>query len=441
MRAPLVVGIAAIGVCLASPVAAQAPGAVADWPVRPYGGIYGGNPANSAGLRHSFDTTFQIGGGYERNKGSEGLDVGFGDPLNSLEGPFAGLGATLGYAWRGRRFSFGASGSTRNRYQQEMGDTLNIGQSGGVGFNATLGPRTEIRAQQTAATTPLFSINSFPVLGNPGLGQAAPPSADMALASRGAQFYGTTAGVTRGFGSRSSLALDYRLDDSRYTDVIQNLRSHALIVRNDYRLSPSRSVAPLYTFRDMTYGDGQVPPIQTHDVGAGFDQQWVHSRSRRTTLRVNAGATLVDTLGEQIVRPVGAIELSSMVGQSWTFRANYTRGIQAIPGLADATDATGFGASADGLLTERLDLVALVGVARGEVGFGTAPAAYESFNASVRLGAGITRTLAAFSEVFYYWYDDTAGTVVPGVSGRLDRYGVRAGLSVWVPIVRRRQQS
>ena len=56
----------------------------------------------------------------------------------------------------------------------------------------------------------------------------------------------------------------------------------------------------------------------------------------------------------------------------------------------------------------------------------------------MRLRVGLSRSLAVYSQYLYYFYDFSQDAVLPaGVPHGLERSGFRAGLTVWVPALRR----
>jgi hypothetical protein len=61
---------------------------------------------------------------------------------------------------------------------------------------------------------------------------------------------------------------------------------------------------------------------------------------------------------------------------------------------------------------------------------------FDTYSGSARLQVGIARNLAAFGEYVYYHYRFDKQIVLPqGAPNGLDRHGVRAGISLTVPIL------
>ena len=119
-----------------------------------------------------------------------------------------------------RSLAVGANASSQTRYYSDLGDFLDGIHAGGVGFEASLGSRTRIQAQQTIGFSPLFAVNPFPVLGTPDLGASVPPNADLTLAQRDSRLLGTTAGFSHVLDGRSSLGAGYGYSSSAYSGEI-----------------------------------------------------------------------------------------------------------------------------------------------------------------------------------------------------------------------------
>jgi hypothetical protein len=421
---------------------AQVPESPSDMPARPYRGLFGGNPANRAGVQRSLEAALSFNGGDERNERRESEAI-TGDIGETLGGRYAGFDGALTFSIRGRRVSFGASASSDLRYQQELARLLSLGHTGAVGFSATVRRRTRIQAQQSMTSTPLFSLNPFPDLAPLELGQAVAPSADLSIARRDGLTYVTTAGVSRDVGARSSLGVAYVLDRTRFSyEDIEDLRSQSLTANATYQIARSQLLVATYELRDAQYElDATVSPVRVHRIDVDLSKRWTHSRTRETRLAFSAGSARVESEGQAFLRPIGSVQFSSMVGRSWTLRADYQREVNAIPGLADLTNADALGVGIDGLLSDRVDMTFQGGVSRGDVGFSDVSGGFETFTGNLRVGVAASRRLGLFVELFYYDYDATQGAFLPGVQGRFVRYGVRSGLNLWVPIVRQRSQS
>ena len=63
---------------------------------------------------------------------------------------------------------------------------------------------------------------------------------------------------------------------------------------------------------------------------------------------------------------------------------------------------------------------------------------FDTYTGDVRLRYALTRTFAAYVEYLYYFYDSRGSVpIAPGIPAGLERNGVRAGLTLRVPALRR----
>jgi hypothetical protein len=441
MKSGRVLAAAFAATCVAAPsiVRAQVPQPSSELLPRPYSGLYGGNEANTAGVSHLFDATLSLWGGNDDNT----VRQPFSDPTQSIGGPYSAGAAAFSYAWRGQNLAIGANATSQSRYYADVSDFLAGIHAGGVGFEASLGSKTRIQAQQSIAFSPLFAVNPFPVLGTPDLGEIEPPNADYTLAQRDSLLVDTTAGFSRVLDGRTSVGAGYVYSSSTFSGNVTDLRSHSAVATLDRRVGRNTLLGARYTFQNAEYElNGAPEPVRTHQVAMAFGQQWVHSRTRRSTVQASLGAVVINDSLQQ-TRPVGSVQFTSMIGQSWDLMGSYERGTQLTAGLTDVTyvDTLGFGVR--GLLTRRIDVGLSASYASGEVGFDELRNSYTAYTAVARVGFAMHRSIALFGEAFYYSdsynLGPDPGTVGPGQDR--ERTGFRAGLSWWVPIVRERRPS
>jgi hypothetical protein len=90
-----------------------------------------------------------------------------------------------------------------------------------------------------------------------------------------------------------------------------------------------------------------------------------------------------------------------------------------------------------GLLSRRVDLGFNAGYSRGASVLNTA-SPFDTYTASVRSRIAATETIALQLEYLYYFYDFQEGSLLaPGLPPRLERNGIRAGVTFWIPALGR----
>ena len=63
---------------------------------------------------------------------------------------------------------------------------------------------------------------------------------------------------------------------------------------------------------------------------------------------------------------------------------------------------------------------------------------YDTYTGNVRTRYAFTQKVAATLEYVYYFYDFGGSPLLaPGQPTRLERNGIRGGIAIWVPMIRR----
>jgi hypothetical protein len=161
---------------------------------------------------------------------------------------------------------------------------------------------------------------------------------------------------------------------------------------------------------------------------------------------VNVGMSGADyprtTLGltgfQRQYRLVGEGSFSYPVTQTWIATAIIRRGLEYESNLPTPVVNNGIRLSAAGLLTNRVDIVATASYATGESVLSQNALVYDTYEGDVTVRYAMSRTLAVFGEYLYYYYDiQNGGLLLAGMPRGLRRHGVRVGLTLWMPTLRR----
>ena len=100
--------------------------------------------------------------------------------------------------------------------------------------------------------------------------------------------------------------------------------------------------------------------------------------------------------------------------------------------------ADGATAQVSGQLSRRVDLLVLGGLSKGESALRFDQMRVNSYTGDVRLRFLVTRTLSTFAEYLYYFYDFSGNiSFAPNLVSRVERNGVRVGVTVWLSARRR----
>jgi hypothetical protein len=223
------------------------------------------------------------------------------------------------------------------------------------------------------------------------------------------------------------------------------------LTAREFRTTLSRSagrhssVHGSYRYRAGEFGGTATGSSTVHGIEFGVAHSRVLSASRRADLRIGLGLSTNDAPIDGLGAPVGGrfyqvladATLSYQLGRSWQANVAYKRGLEFVPQLREPVFVGGFTTSVGGLLTRRVDLLASASYAKGDSAL-YSQSSFDTYTGSVRSRAAITRSLAVYLEYLYYFYDFGGNSLIaPGLSPRLERNGIRAGLTLWVPVFRR----
>ena len=104
-----------------------------------------------------------------------------------------------------------------------------------------------------------------------------------------------------------------------------------------------------------------------------------------------------------------------------------------MPVFADGTTV-----SLAGMLSRRVDILVSAGYSSGESLVNRDGLLFDTYTGNLRLRYAMTRSLATTVEYLYYYYE-FLGTMrlAEGIPQGVERNGVRAGLTLWMPALRR----
>jgi hypothetical protein len=358
--------------------------------------------------------------------------------------------ASATYALRGKNYDLGANASSVVRHYAEIGDTRSAGHSAGLGLTSRLPGDTTVFVNQSAAYSPTYLYGLFPTGAVVEPGDPGTTAPDYSISDFESYNYTSVATVRHEFTRRSSFTAfgDYIYTDRlRETARWQDISAYSVRGRYSHNFARSTVVSAQMRYRNGQYGyaaDGS-----TTEVGAdfGFEHIRTLSSTRRAAFRLSVGASGADipqvtSTGQNILNrqylAVGEVGFEYQFNRTWTGRANWRRGLEYIVDLPTPVTADGIGIGVDGLLSRRLDVLVNAGFSSGESLLNRNGLQFDTYTGNLRMRYALTRTWATYVEYLYYYYDFRQPTLLmPGIPAGLERNGVRAGLTLWVPALRR----
>lgn len=353
------------------------------------------------------------------------------------------------YQWQGRRVQVGASGQSALRYYGEIQEVHSMSHSAGAGFSAALTPRTTVMLNGSAAYSPSYLYGLFPTSAPVEPGDAIPAAPDYNVNAQASYAYGGTAGLTHQYSLRDSVSVtgtfaytDYLSESELYHDL-SNYGVEAAYSRS---LSRHKTLRVSYQHRRGEFGYVFVGQSVENGINVGLQFARPISATRQAQFAFNLGTTLVDLPASTLpggvsgrqYRATGGATVSYDLARTWQVNGSYRRGIDYVPALRDPVFMNGFSVGLAGLLSRRTDLSASVGYSTGASALTQRASAYDTYTGTVQVRYALGRTWAIYTEYLYYFYDfGNAGGLLRGVPSTLKRNGVRAGVTLWLPVIGR----
>jgi hypothetical protein len=429
---------------LAGSVPAWAQGKGSDRPFK--GALFQGN--RSVNSTQSLEISLSLLEAYD-----DDVFAGVGSTVSptsrGVGGYFTALQPGLDYKRAGRRLSVGISGASAFRYYPELQDVRSVSHTMGAGFSTQLGRRTTLALNQSAAYSPSYLFGLFPGVTTPEPGDAITAAPDFAANNVESYAYGTSASLSRSFSTRVSTAFtgDYRYTDYRHESAQQrDVSSSGVSGDVSYQRSKNVGVRLNYRYRDGDLGTGTVSgSTNEHALDVGVTYSRPVSASRRIFLAFNVGPSAVnvlegsETVGQaRLYRASGDAMMGYQFARGWQARGTYRRGLEFVAGLTRPVFTDAFTAMVDGLLSSRVDVLMSGGYSSGQSAIARTATRFDTYTGNVRLRYALAQSSAVHIEYLYYFYDFSGYMQQrPGIPSRLERNGVRAGLTLQLSALRR----
>jgi hypothetical protein len=417
------------------------------------GGLFGGGNVDRR-VHHKLDFSLSLVEANDSDTPAELRGIGPSDTL--LSGYSTMFMGNAEYHWDRSRVQVGATGASVLRRYNQLQGVRSVSASGGLGLSVRLGGRTTLLANQSAAYSPSYLYGLFPSDAVKDLGEAVPVAPDYAINDSESYFYDTTLTLTRGLTRRSRLSAT---GEFQYTDYLHETGTRRDLnsggVHGEFSSNLARNTAVRVGYRYRTgkfgYATGAIatePGISAteHGVDVGVEYSRPLSATRRMSFEFSFGSSIVNTPGSSVAETgTGPFYgLSGDLGVTWQFtrgwqtRATFRRGLEYVAQLSEPVFATGFSADVGGFIARRIDVLASVRYSRGASALNRDVLRFDTYGSDLRIRYALMRSLAAYGQYLYYFYDFTGNAQLPtGIPSGLERNGVRAGLTLWVPAVRR----
>ncbi len=370
------------------------------------------------------------------------------DPSNLQTGGFSTiLNTAAAYSWKNSRAQVGVNGNSAFRHYAELGETRGVGSGFGVGVSVRLPGRMTLMANQAGAYSPAYYSGLFPTGETVEPGSPGVTAPDYIVGDVESHIYSSTVSLRRDFTQRSSFTAsgDFQYTDRRQESVLwQDASGYWL--HGEYARNVSRNSAITTQYGYRSRGTGYVNELQTteHTLDFGVNHSRSLSASRRVSLGFRVGASAADvpiegtTVMTRQYLGNASVDFEYEFQRTWRARANYRRGIEYVTDIPEPVYADSVGMGIDGFLTRRVDFTVSAGYSAGDSIVDSSALKYDTYTGSVRVRYAFSRLAATYGEYLYYFYDFGGGApLMLGVPRGVERQGVRAGLSLWMPALRK----
>jgi hypothetical protein len=417
----------------------------------PYAGLFEPRRGdNDPAIHHRFDLNLSLVGAHDDDV--LGAPGGVVDPVaeqaTGFNTTFVG---SFNYSLQRRKVQLGASANSSVRYYSELQDYTST-HAAGLGVSVAFAQRSTLSVNQSVAYSPPYLYGLFPsvIAESPGsVGSIGAGGANYLVNDTESYAYESVAGLTHGFTRRGSITASAR---HLHTDFAKESPTRRDVSYDEfhgaYQHTVSRTGTANITYRfvlgDLGFGGGK--PTREHGLTIGYDYTKRLSPSRRVIFHANMGSSVID-IPESIPFGVsqtrrtgftGDAALDYHFGRSWQARASYRRGLEYVADVTQPVIADGATAQVSGQLSRRVDLLVLGGLSKGESALRFDQMRVNSYTGDVRLRFLVTRTLSTFAEYLYYFYDFSGNiSFAPNLVSRVERNGVRVGVTVWLSARRR----
>jgi hypothetical protein len=348
-------------------------------------------------------------------------------------GDYGGLSSQLSYTKGSGNNRFSLFGSTNARAYGGQQDMLMPTFSTGTSFNVAAGKRTLLSGSFWGSVAPYSQLAPYISAGS----EMVPFSYGYAVATGRSSGWGGDFGVAQHLSKRSSLALNGAWQRGQFErgGASESRIARVMFTQN---LGPGFGVHAGYGYQDAQFPFRETAPTTTlHNLDVGLDFSRALSVSRQTKLGFGTGSSIVrNTNGGTGYYLTGHAMLDHAIGRTWAASASYDRSSRFVQGFRDLLFLDAFSASLAGQPATRVQLSGGVSYSFGTVGLGVAAPAIGSYTGSTRLQIALSRFVALSASYSYYSYDaPVSATIVPGISGQINRQALMIGLNGWIPLI------
>jgi hypothetical protein len=417
--------------------------------------------ARDAQATQLLDVDMSAIGAWDSDRSAASVVPGFGRTYAEGYSTW-GIGR-LQYTRRFIRMGFQASAASAVRYSPAVRQFESAVHIGSVGVFSSLPSRFELRLDETVAYSPAHLYAVFPTLpvGADERIQVSPDQ-DYDIEAPSSYRSNTNLTLTRHMSRRTNISVgaDYNLtrfsdvDPTRptlFTPIDADTFSYSIRSRLSHNVTPSGAVSAEYRYRGGNFGYNRNATTTQHSLTIGYEVERRLSRSRILELFARVGGSFVEVpeelaefdIGPQQYRANAEVGIRYPMTRTGELRGSYTRSLQFIAGLTHPVFVDGFSGEFNTGLGRGFAFLARASKATGQSAY-TSDRLLDTYSGQLRLDYELNRRLSLYAQYIQYFYD-TRGEVdtlpgipiAPGIPADMDRRGVRVGVELRMPVLRR----
>lgn len=398
------------------------------------------DPANS---RDRVDVAVFVSAGHDESETTFGVGDNIQIPGNATYGHLFVRGS---YKHDGRKTDFTATGSTSTRYYAASpvgfsplwvggdarlsGEVARHGQYSLTGnasyspyyvFSLSPGFLAELAADVPDAVTPGFD-----------------PDTDLRTTRQETYRYDMVGSYSHRIGRRTRTSAQYAFNYTDSQAPAFDMLAHRARGRITHEPGRHWNVYGGYGIRMSTYRDSPYEPVIVHDIDGGFGYSRALPFSTRTRVAFSMSSSLIADESTRF-RINGSAFLSHMISRTWFASAYYRRDNDVLYGFAApfVTFTDSIGGSVSGRLPKNVYVTASSTYSRGTYSALSVENVANSMWAVATVHVPIWWLLSTYAEGYYSQYDFQRRVgLLPGVPTATERFGIRGGVTFWVPVLR-----
>jgi hypothetical protein len=384
------------------------------------------------------DALVTVSGAYDDALSADQLGVSFAE--SPVGGQYSDVDTTFAFIVTRPRYGINTRVDGGLRLFREANSFVGSNISAGSTLTARLTERTSLRTHVDGHRLSTLAFDTLSRRSAFDGGSPSPLTFRQAAVDWATTSVGAMAELSRVASPRTTFGLSYGTRLSERPLTREQTSEHTVSARLARLVGRNSELVWSYAYRHSNQEITSISlPFWSHEAQVGLERVWRHTASRRTSLTVSGGPAVVDepsvlvaNTRAQLLRIVGATAFGYESVNRWSLRGSFRRGA----GVRDSVVFTNTVAvDARAWFGRRVDLTLAGGYSDGDEGTQSFADRIKTQFGSARLRVGLSRLVAIYGQGFLYRYE--LGTPLPTTTSlpRIDRAGVRVGVSFWGPFL------